>query len=289
MKFSLIFLLIASAFTINNFYIYDIEYGHRYILESLKFPSNKIPIGTHYFRISVENANSKQATIKLTVKQNDIANFKVNFCSFFDRPTDSEILNLTNNTEIEFYSKYITNKYTNYVFQRPEIRKVTKTKYFLITIINYEALDFLSVYVYPEDCKDGPLEYTIYNINYMKEEFLNKTALNQHKGGFIFILENEELKKKKLIRFKLKKEYSYSIRLEFAGYKERPIFEEELRKPVYKDHAHLESTTLGKDYNTYEYEYLLEDPTVIEQNYLVFDFFLEESVDFVSFYVGPES
>ncbi len=289
MKFSLIFLLIANAFTINNFYIYDILYGHRYIIDPLKFPSNKIPIGTHYFRISVENATKKKATIKLTVKQNDIANFKINFYSFFDRPNDSEILNLTNNTDVEFKSQYFTNKYTNYAFKAPYLKKEQKTKYFLISIINYKALDYLSVYVYPEYSKDIPLEYTIYNINYMKEEILNKTALNQHKGGFIFILENEELKKNKLIRIKLKKEYSNSIRLEFAGYKERPIFEEELRNPVYKDHAHLESTTLGKDYNTYEYEYLLEDPTVIEQNYLVFDLFLEESVDFVSFYVGPES
>jgi hypothetical protein len=29
----------------------------------------------------------------------------------------------------------------------------------------------------------------------MKEEILNKSNLNQNKGGFVFILDNEELKK----------------------------------------------------------------------------------------------
>ena len=149
-------------------------------------------------------------------------------------------------------------------------------------------MDYLSIYVYPKQSHDAYVEYTIYNINYMKEEILNKTTLNQHKGGFIFILENEEeLKKNKLIRIKLNKEYSKRIHLEFAGYKERPIFEEDIRNPVYSDEVKLESITKDEDYNTYEY--LLEHPTIIEQKYLLFGFLLDESVDFVSFYVGPES
>ena len=176
-------------------FIFDIEYDHRYYLDPLKFPSNKISIGTYYFRISVENAKDKSATIKLTVNQNDIAKFKVNFSSFYECPTDSEILNGINNTEVELSLKYINNKFTNFEFKAPEIKKETKTTYFVITIESYEALDFLTVFVYPKSGHDSITEYTIYNINYMKEEILNKTALNQHKGGFVFLLENEEIKK----------------------------------------------------------------------------------------------
>ena len=55
MKFSLIYLIIASAVSTANFNIYDIEYNKRFVLDPHEFPSNKIPIGTYYFRIPVEN------------------------------------------------------------------------------------------------------------------------------------------------------------------------------------------------------------------------------------------
>ncbi len=45
MKFSLIYLIIASAISTTNFNIYDIEYNQRFILDPHEFPSNKIPIG----------------------------------------------------------------------------------------------------------------------------------------------------------------------------------------------------------------------------------------------------
>jgi len=42
----------------------------------------------------------------------------------------------------------------------------------------------------------------------MKEEILNKATLSQHRGTFVFIFENEELEKDKLIRLKFNKELS---------------------------------------------------------------------------------
>ena len=66
MMFSLMFLLISSTIGSTNYYIYDIEYSHRYLLDTLKFPSNKIPAGNYYFRIAVENL--EEATIKIQIK-----------------------------------------------------------------------------------------------------------------------------------------------------------------------------------------------------------------------------
>ena len=282
---SIIFLLIASVVCTTNFNIYNIEINKRFLFDPLEFPSSKIPIGTYYLRIPVEDIH--MTSIKFTVKQNAIHNFKVNISVFYEHPTDSEILNGTNNIQIEYFAKYNTNKLTNYVFRVPQFQNERKIKYLVVTILNYEVLDFLSVYVFPKQSHDDFMDYTVYNINYMKEEILNQTTLNQHKGYFIFLVENEELRKNKLIRIKLNKEYSERVYLEFAGYKERPIFEEDFRNPPYADDGKIKLPTKDDDYKTYEY--LLENPVMIEQKYLAFFFEEDMSESFISFYVGPES
>ena len=76
----LIFLLIASAVCTTNFNIYNIEYNKRFLFDPLEFPSSKIPIGTYYLRIPVEDMH--RTSIKLTVKQNAIHNFIVNISVF---------------------------------------------------------------------------------------------------------------------------------------------------------------------------------------------------------------
>ena len=82
MKFSLIYLIIASAVSTANFNIYDIEYNKRFVLDPHEFPSNKIPIGTYYFRISVENLSS--SFIKILFKKDNAANFKVNISPYMN-------------------------------------------------------------------------------------------------------------------------------------------------------------------------------------------------------------
>ena len=282
--FSLMFLLISSTIGSTNYYSYDIEYSHRYLLDTLQFPSNKIPAGNYYFRIAVENL--EETTIKIQIKQNDIANFKVNVCGFYQRPTDSEILDGADNIEIEDSSKYINHNYTYYTFKVPTLKKEEKIKYLVVTILNNEALDYLSVYVYPSNI-DKPEGYTFYNISYMKEEILNKTTLSQHKGIFYFILENEEQEKNNLIRFKFNKKYYPEIDLSVAAFTERPTVEKELKKPVSFEEPSFKSLTRDQDYTIYEY--LIKNSVINKQKYLVVGVRIVESLDFMSFYLGPES
>ena len=284
MKFSLVFLLIVSAISSTNYSFYDIEYNHRYLLDILKFPTNKISTGIYIFRIAVESL--EESIIKIQVKQNDIANFKVNICGFYQLPTDSEIIDGADNIEIDYTSKYIHNNYTYYRFNVPTLKKEEKIKCLVVTILNYEALDYLSVYVYSS--KNENLQgYTLYNINYMKEEILNKTTLGQHKGLFYFILENKEQGKNNLIRFKFNKKYSPEIEMSVAAFKEKPTAEEDLKKPVSFEEPSFKSLTRNED--SIIYEYLIKNSEINKQKYLVVGVMMTESLDFMSFYIGPES
>jgi hypothetical protein len=276
------FLLISSTICSTNYYIYDIEYNNRYFLDTLKFPSNKIPAGKYYFRIAVENLEETSITIQ--IKKNDIANFKVNVCGFYQRPTDFEIVDGADNIEIEESSKYIHSNYTYYRFDVPTLKKEEKIKYLVVTILNNEALDFLSVDVYPSNIDDSK-EYTFYNITYMKEEILNKTTLSQHKGIFYFVSEKDEQEKNNLIRFKFNKKYSPDIDLSVAAFKERPTVEKELKKPV--SHEAPSFISLKRDENYTIYEYLIKNSEINKQKYLVVGVKMDESLDFMSFYLGP--
>ncbi len=285
MRISLIILLVASAISATDFYIYDIEYNHRYLLDNLKFPSNKIPIGTYYFKIPVENL--EETNIKIQVKQEDITDFKVNICGFYQQPNDSEILNGTDSTELEISSKFLDSKYSNYIFKVPTLKKEEKIKYLVVTILNKEVLDYLSVYVYSSKNGEVPNQFKAYTIKYMKEAVLNQTILSKHRGVFIFILENEEIEKNKLIKVKFKKEYSPEVRFEFYGYEERPTTAEKLFDPVSDGRLYLNSLTRDEDYTIYEY--LLEYSDKSNQRYLAFNVIMTETFDFISFYIGPES
>ena len=283
MRCPLIIILIAFVISSNNFYIYDIEYNHRYLLDNL----NKISIGTYYFRIPVENL--KETNIRIQVKQDDIVNFKVKVCGFYQRPTDSEILSGTDSIELDKSYKEIENKYNYYVFEVPTLKKQEKIKYLVFTILNNETLDYLSVYAYPSKNKDKSfIEPHIYNITYMKEEIFNKTTLSQHKGVFVFITENSNPEKNKLIRLKFNKQYSPEIKIGIAGFKQRPTTEKELNNYVASENSiPLRSLTRNGDYTIYEFP--IENPEINKQNYIGFAVFLEESLDFISFFIGPDS
>ena len=283
MKFQLIFLLFAYAICSTNYYIYDIEYHHRYLLDTL----NKISIGTYLFRIPVENL--KETNIQIKVKQDDIANFKVKVCGFYQRPTDSEIIAGTDSIELENSYKTIEDKYNYYKYDVPTLKKEEKIKYLVVTILNKEILDYLSVYVYPSEAEKEDFKRTqISNITYMKEEIFNNTTPSQHKGIFIFITENGDPEKNKLIRLKFKKQYSPDIEIGVAGFKERPITENELNNDVDSEKGiPLRSLKRDGDYTIYEFP--IEIPVINEQNYLGFAVFIEESFNFISFYIGPDS
>ena len=204
------------------------------------------------------------------------------FSGFYQHPTDSEIVIGTNNIELEQRLVSIEYNYIIYTFNAPTIKKQDKIKYIVFTVLNNAKLTYLSLYAYTFE----KIEFTIYNINYMKEEILNKTALGRHIGAFAFILENEGQEKNKLIRLKLKKEYSPEIQMVAGGFKERPTKQEELENGVSSE-LKLKSLTKDENYNIYEYS--LENPEINKQKYIVIGMLLSESLDFISFYIGHES
>ena len=208
-------------------------------------------------------------------------------CGFYQRPNYSEIFNGTDNTELEISSKSIDSKYSNFIFKVPTIKKEEKIKYLVVTFLNKEVLEFLSIYVYSSKNDEVPDQFKVYTIKYMKEGILNQTTLSKYRGVFIFILENEEIEKNKLIRLKFKKEYAPEIRLEFYGYEEKPTTTDQLFNPLSDGRLSLKSLTRDEDYTIYEY--LLEYSDKINQKYLAFNVIMAESFDFISFYVGPES
>ena len=283
MRFQLIFLLITYAICSTNFNIYDIEYDHRYLLDNL----NKIAIGTYYFRIPIEKL--EESTIQIKIKQDNIANFKVKVCGFYQRPTDLEVLNGADNIELENNSKYIKKKYNYYIYEIPTLKKEEKIKYLVVTILNNEVLDYLSLYVYPSKTEDENFKiFSLSNITYMKEEIFNKTIQSQHKRIFIFISENGDLEKNKLIRLKFYKKYSPEIEIGVAGFEKRPISEKELNDDVASEKGiPLRSITRDGDYTIYEFP--IENPKINKQKYIGFSVFMDELFNFTSFYIGPDS
>ena len=283
MRFQLIFLLITYAICSTNFNIYDIEYDHRYLLDNL----NKIAIGTYYFRIPIEKL--EQSTIQIKIKQDNIANFKVKVCGFYQRPTDLEVLNGADSIELENNSKYIKKKYNYYIYEIPTLKKEEKIKYLVVTILNNEVLDYLSLYVYPSKTEDENFKiFSLSNITYMKEEIFNKTIQSQHKRIFIFISENGDLEKNKLIKLKFYKKYSPEIEIGVAGFEKRPISEKELNDDVASEKGiPLRSITRDGDYTIYEFP--IENPKINKQKYIGFSVFMDELFNFTSFYIGPDS
>ena len=129
----------------------------------------------------------------------------------------------------------------------------------------------------------------IYNITYMKEAILNKPTLKQHEGIYliIFALENEDIENKKLIIVKLNKKYFLEMHVAAAGFKERPTTEKELDNEVSSEHLKLKSSTKDGDYTINEF--LLENPEVYKQKYIAIAVEINESVDFMSLYIGSKS
>ena len=289
MRILLMCLLIAYTCSVinTNYYIYNHTFNNYYEISNTTSPSNKVPIADHYFRISVENQDLEETNLQVKFLKSDKINFKTNICGFYQYPTNSEILDGTTYIELEQRSVSSDDNFIVYIFKVPTFKKQEKIKYLVVNILNNEALDFLLVSIYSSNPKGGdPDEYTAYNFTYMKEEILNETTLNQHKGYFLFILENKEIEKNKLITLKLNKKYSPNIRLEIGGFKERPITKEQLKKPVCFDNLSLKLQTRDENHTIYEFSF--ENQEVNKQKYLVFAMQIKEPLDFLSFYIGHE-
>ena len=118
-------------------------------------------------------------------------------------------------------------------------------------------MTYLSLYAYTFE----KIEFTIYNINYMKEEILNSTALGWLIGAFAFILENEGQEKNKFKKGILSRNTNGSWWIY-----QRSIKQEELENGVFSE---LKLKSLKKDENYNIYEYSLENPEIIKQKYIV--------------------
>ena len=281
MKILLILLFIVCAASDTNNYFYETFINTEYQVDAAQFPSNNIPKANFYFIIPVENPDEINFIIRIL--KGDQINFKVKVSSFFHHPNNSEILNGTDNIELEKISIFSQDNHIAYTYIVPTLKKQSKIKYIVFTILNNEVLNYLSIYVYTNKRPD----FTIYNVNYMKEKVLNEITLSQHKGIYVFIFENKDLEKNKLIKLKFNKEYSPEIQIAAAGFKERPTTQEELDKPVSSKAPQLQSSKKDKDYTINEY--LLENTDVNKEKYIAVAMKIKKSLNFMSFYIGPKS
>ena len=284
MRIILIFLLIASIFAtseVNDFF-YEINYNTQYQVDVFKFPSQNIPKANLHFRVPVENLEETN-NLQFEFFKGDKIDLKVKVSGFSQKPTKSKILNGTHNIELEKREIFTDDYYIHYTYLVPTLKKQAKIKYLVFTILNNEPLHYLSVYVYSYKKP----EYTIYNITYKEEEILNKTTLSQHKGTFLFVLENEELGKNKLVRLNVKKELSKEMEIGSAGLKERITTEKDLEKNPPSEMLKLKSQTKDEDYIIYEYP--IENSEVNKEKYLLIGLLNAGSLEFLSLYIGPES
>jgi hypothetical protein len=262
------------------------KYNKYYEFDIKKFdPLDYIPKANLHFTVQVENLN--ETYLKIQLYKGDKINFKLKVSGFYQLPTESEIddeikkINELNEDDI-----FVENDHIIYTYKIPTLKKQDKIKYLVFSILNNEPMHYLSLYTYPFK-EEGNEKFTIYNINYKKEEILNKTTLSQHKGIFLFILENEDFENNKLVRLKLKKELYLEMKSAVAGFKEKPITEEIIKKPVSSDDLPIK--TLTKDENYAIYEFHIEKAEINKQKYIAIAMLLRESLDFISFYIGPES
>ena len=285
MRFLLTFLLIVFAVCETNNFFYEMEYNKIYELDINKFyPLDYAPKGNLHFIVKVENLNETYLQIQLY--KGDKKDFILKVSGFYQRPTESEIdYEIEKINELESNDIYIENDHIIYTYKVPTLKKQDKIKYLVFSILNNEAMHYLSLYAYPFKEEENA-KFTIYNITYKKEEIFNKTTLSQHKGVFLFILEND-LENNKLVRLKLKKELSLELKSAVAGFKERPITEEIIKKPVSTDELPIKSLTKDENYAIYEFH--IENLEINKQKYIAIVMLLRESLDFMSFYIGPES
>ena len=99
MKILLIFLFIACSTCeiINSFY--NIFCNTEFIIDVNKFPSTYIPKANLYFIIPVENIDPN--ILEIQCLKGDTIDFKVKVSGFYKLPTESEIVNVTDNIELE--------------------------------------------------------------------------------------------------------------------------------------------------------------------------------------------
>ena len=155
-------------------------------------------------------------------------------------------------------------------------------KYITFLVYSGYAIDYLAVQA------DGymQLNYKIYDINYMKELELKNDILEEHKGIFIFRLENDN-RNINYIKFKTNKKITSEIFVAVAGYKDKPNYILDFNNNTFKQQLTLNSLTNDEEYYIYEYECNYEQ--IDDITYLYVFFFINEKIDYLSVFVGNNS
>ena len=124
MRFLLIFLLIAFASCETQNFFYDIAYYKRYELDLSKFTSGYLPKANLYFTVPVERLD--EANLQIQLYKGDKIDFKVKVSGFYQHPTESEIVNGTDNIELEQREVFTKDDLIIYTYQVPTLKNKIK-------------------------------------------------------------------------------------------------------------------------------------------------------------------
>ncbi len=90
------------------------------------------------------------------------------------------------------------------------------------------------------------------------------------------------------MRIKLNKKYSPDmITIGAIGCKENSLTQEELENNPSNELLNLKSITEDEDF--FIYEFPIENSEINQQNYIFFSVMINDSCNFASFYIGPET
>jgi hypothetical protein len=281
MKVIFIFLFALFSLT-KSAEVYELELNTEYKVDVKKYKEGYIPSGTvSYFKVPVEEG---VVTIEFQLKllREKIRHlFKVFACVYAEEPTEDEIINKKDKEDYQnllydnIYQEGILDIY------KYSISIGDNVKYVSFLVYNGDNIDNLSVQA------DGfiQLKYKIYDINYMKELELKKDILEEHKGIFVFRLENDN-RNINYIKFKTTKKTS-EIFAAVTGYKDKPYYVLDFSNATFKQELTLNSVTNDEEYYIYEYEYNYEK--VDDTAYLCVFFMINEKIDYLSVLVGDNS
>lgn len=155
MKVIYLLILIGSTLTSSEDYsswgwkLYDISYDTKYTVDVNQFPEKYLPANfLYYFRLSVIEDDKMQ--IQLTVLKRAIIQFDVRVCAYNygKAPTDQQIYD--GHSGCVFLTPKSDKTSGSYDVYLYDFETQVGVDYLGVLVRNYQALDFLEVYIYSE-------------------------------------------------------------------------------------------------------------------------------------------
>ena len=150
MKVFYLLLLIGSALTSTDYdswgyKLYDIYYNTDYTIDINQFPEGYLPANfKYYFRLQVEEDDKMQ--IQLKVIKRAVIQFVVRVCAYQTKPSEEEIYSGHNSCALLEPKLDHTDGNTDvYLF---DFETQIGVYYLGVLVKNYQALDYLNVYIY---------------------------------------------------------------------------------------------------------------------------------------------